>query len=244
MLYIDQPVGTGFSYNGIINGTYDFLDQTGTIEPLDFDPSSPPQANATSGYGTYPNQSFELTANNTVQAAKMLWYFAEHWLSSFPGYNTDSQDISIWGNSYGGYWVPETAFQISKGLSNLSRNHPLECKELKIDSIGITNGCVDIQSAMLGYPTFAYNNTYGVQFVTEAEYEGALQNYTMPNGCHDLIEACRALGEEGDPNYTGSNATVNEMCEGAFGFCSQTEIAFANGINEVSVSLDIYILTY
>lgn len=166
----------------------------------------------------------------------MLWRFAEHWLSSFPGYETDSRDISIWGNSYGGYWVPETAVQFSKGLSNLSTDHPLKCKGLRIDAIGITNGCIDSQPAMLGYPDFAYNNTYDVHLATEAEYVSALQNYTMASGCRDLIEECRAFAQEGDREYIGDNATVNEMYMEAFYFCEENVITGFPEINEVRPS--------
>ena len=42
------------------------------------------------------SQEFKQTANLTVQAAKALWHFGEHWLSSFPSYDTQSKHISIW----------------------------------------------------------------------------------------------------------------------------------------------------
>lgn len=234
MLYIDQPVQTGFSWNELVNATFDLLTGDGLITPIDFDPSSLPPVNASYGYGTYPNQLFNSTAKNTVQAAKSLWHFAEHWLSSFPGYATESNQIEIIGNSWGGYWVPETAVQITKGLQNLSSDHPLAHKNLAIDAIGITNGCVDLQSAMLGYPEFAYNNTYGVQFASEDEYESALNNYTMPGGCRGLIEECRTIGQESDPTFSSSNATVNELCMEAFGFCTQYIIEGFPDINQVS----------
>lgn len=93
--------------------------------------------------------------------------------------------------------MPETAVQMAKNLQNLSSDHPLKCEELVIDAVGITKGCVNIQTAMLGYPEFAYNNTHDVRHASEAEYESALNNYTMPGGCRDLIEECRAAGMEG-----------------------------------------------
>jgi hypothetical protein len=94
ILYIDQPVMAGFSYSSLINGTFDLLDQ-GLITPLS-EQSPPPQVNTTFGYGTFPSQKFQLTANTTVQAGKALWHFSENWLSSFPGYRTASNKISIW----------------------------------------------------------------------------------------------------------------------------------------------------
>lgn len=234
VLYIDQPVQAGFSYDELVNATFDILNADGFITPMDIEQSSPPAVNVSFGYGTYPSQNFNHTANTTVQAAKMLWHFAEHWLSSFPGYDTQSNELSIWGNSYGGYWVPETAVQFVKNLKNLSSEHPLQCKNITVDAVGITNGCVDIQSALLGYPDFAYNNTYGIRFGTEALYEEALANATGPGGCSDLIGECRALAELSDPDYTGSNATVNELCMEAFAFCELYVVASFPELDQVS----------
>lgn len=124
--------------------------------------------------------------------------------------------------------------QYSKQLKNLSSEHPLACKNLTIDSIGITNGCVDIESAMARYPDFAYNNTYGVRYGSEELYEEAMNNITKPDGCLDLVELCRISGEIGDPDFTGSNATVNEICIEAFYFCELNVIMSFPELNEVS----------
>lgn len=234
VLYIDQPVQTGFSYTELVNGTLDLL--TLSITPAELNATSLPKVNTVFGYGTYPIQGPSQTVNNTVQAARALWHFGEHWLSSFPGYSTQSNKISIWGNSYGGYWVPETAVRYSKQLTHLSSKHPLKCRNLTIDSIGITNGCVDIESAVTGYPDFAYSNTYGVQYGTEEVYEGALNNITGPGGCLDLINLCRTSAEIGDLNSTGSNATVNEICMEAFYFCELNVIMSFPNLNLVSTT--------
>lgn len=244
MLYIDQPVQVGFSYDKLVNATFDILNADGFVNPMEIDESSLPPVNSSFGYGTYPSQDFSHTANNTVQAAKALWHFAEHWLSSFPGYNTQSNELSIWGNSYGGYWVPETAVQFSKNLKNLSSNHPLQNKNITVDAVGITNGCVDIQSALLGYPDFAYNNTYGIQFGSEALYEEVLYNATGPGGCQDLINECRSLAQLSDPDYTGSNATINELCMEAFAFCEFYVIASFPELNQVSIFIPIHSTFY
>jgi carboxypeptidase D len=198
------------------------------------------------------SQEFKQTANLTVQAAKALWHFGEHWLSSFPGYTTQSNKVSFWvctnhplassehlsyerqGNSYGGYWVPETAAQFSKNLKAVPQSHPLESKCLTVDTIGITNGCVDFETGAAGYPQWAYNNTYGVRFASNAQYESAMHNLTKPGGGLDLIKECRALGEASDPGFSGSNATVNKLCEEAFDYAALYVVGGFPKLNKVS----------
>ena len=224
-------MGAGFSYGQLINATYD--ESNGVIEPITSVSQS--SINSTVGYGTYPDQAFKKTANTTVQAATALWHFAENWLSSFPGYTTSSNKVGVWGNSYGGYWVPETAAQLSKNFKSLPADHPLKARNPVIDSMGITNGCVDIETAITGYPDFAYNNTYDHPFGTKAEYEGSLHNITKSGGALDLIKECRALGEQYDPSFSGSNSTVNKVCEEALLYWElYTVNSFSELIAEVS----------
>jgi hypothetical protein len=95
MLYIDQPVQSGYSYDELVNATMSILGD-GLVTPLGSDQSPPKAVNASFGYGTFPSQKFDHTTKTTVQSAKALWHFAEHWLSSFPGYKTSSNKIGVW----------------------------------------------------------------------------------------------------------------------------------------------------
>ncbi|KAJ9628173.1 hypothetical protein H2204_009433 [Knufia peltigerae] len=232
MLYIDQPTQTGLSYSSLVNGTYDLASLN--VTPENFTAASRPVVNGTFGYGTYSDQDPSTTANTTVAAGRALWRFAEHWFSSFPQYNTTSKSVGIWGNSYGGFWVPETAAQISKNLKNLTDTHPLKKKALKVDSIGITNGCMDFEYLMEGYLEFANNNTYGVKFLPQDIYDEAQTNLTKPGGCLDMIKQCRQAGNVGDAAYSAANATVNQICEDSFLYCS-TIVSLVNELHNVSV---------
>ncbi|KIW32326.1 uncharacterized protein PV07_03880 [Cladophialophora immunda] len=222
MLYLDQPVQTGFSYDELVNGTFNI--ETQIITPEDFDTSPLPAINATFQVGTFPSQDPLHITNTTVSSARALWHAAEHWLSSFPGYSTSSNKLSIWANSYGGFWGPETAALFSKNLKKLPAKHPLKAKHLTLDTLGITNGCIDFEYSMQGYPQYAYNNTYGVRFIPESVYKEAMDNITKPQGCMDLMKTCRSLGKIGDPAFNGNNQTVNEACmeasEACFGIMS------------------------
>ena len=78
MLYIDQPVSTGFSYADTTNGVIDLLDPMYTLTPLD-DPASFKQTNVTTVGATISSQDPRMTANTTMQAARTMWHVAQVW---------------------------------------------------------------------------------------------------------------------------------------------------------------------
>ena len=121
MLYIDQPVQTGFSYNFLINGTFNL--ETSDVTPSESKDWLPTQ-NATYRVGTFSGQDSRQTTNTSIASAKALWRFSEHWLTSFPEYNTKSPQISVWGNSYGGYWVPAVTAYFDQQIKKSSPSHP------------------------------------------------------------------------------------------------------------------------
>jgi hypothetical protein len=86
-------------------------------------------------------------------------------------------------------------------------------------TLGLTNACIESLYVGPSYPEFAFNNTYGVEFIPNLVYESEVLNMTKPGGCADLIKQCRALGNVGDPNWIGANATVNEACNLATDYC-------------------------
>jgi hypothetical protein len=96
MLYIDQPLGTGFSYTHIKNGTLDLVTRNFTegdnIESelgLTFLPATI-QPDAT---------DITTVANTTASAARSLWRFAQVWFNEFPEISTDNDEVSIWAVS-------------------------------------------------------------------------------------------------------------------------------------------------
>ena len=82
MLYIDQPNQVGFSWDILTNGTLDVVQNV--IQPQDFSHGIPEQNN-TFYVGTFPSQNPSNTANDTQNAAKALWIFAQTWFQEFPG---------------------------------------------------------------------------------------------------------------------------------------------------------------
>jgi len=77
ILYIDQPVQTGFSYDVLTNGTLDQV--TSIVTPADFSDGIP-ESNNTFLVGTFASQNQNFTANTTSIGAHGLWYFTQAWL--------------------------------------------------------------------------------------------------------------------------------------------------------------------
>lgn len=92
MLYIDQPVQVGFSYDTLNNGTYDLLREMSDpsaedgggeegfpIQLEDFADGVVPETNATFYVGTFASQNLTRLPNGTDHAAVAFWHFAQTW---------------------------------------------------------------------------------------------------------------------------------------------------------------------
>ncbi len=160
MLYLDQPVQVGFSYDVPTNGTLDLTSGNVTVE--DFSAGVPEQNN-TFLVGTFGSQIQNSTANNTSNAARALWHFAQAWFQEFPAYKPNNDKISIWTESvsncseidistvlipsqYGGRYGPAfTAFfeEQNQRIENGTFNVTGETYRIDLDTLGIINGwCV------------------------------------------------------------------------------------------------------
>jgi pimeloyl-ACP methyl ester carboxylesterase len=97
VLYIDQPVGAGYSYTSLVNGTYNLV--TNVITTLEAYNGTVPGSNITFSQGTFNDPSPWATTNTTKSTARALWHFTETWLAEFPEYKSNNKKIGIWGNS-------------------------------------------------------------------------------------------------------------------------------------------------
>lgn len=219
MLYIDQPNQVGFSYDIPTNGTTDESEVT----LQDFSDVVPEQNN-TFYVGTFASQNPNSTANGTTNSARSLWHFAQTWFQEFPAYRPNNSAISIFTESYGGRYGPAFAAffeEQNERIANESISDEGEEYIIHLDTLGIINGCIDLLIQEPSYPEIAYNNTYGIQAINQTLYLQALDNFYRPEtGCRALILECQALANEGDPNATGNNATVNQACGAADLYCS------------------------
>lgn len=80
MLYIDQPVGTGFTYVTLQNGLFDVLAQT--FEPV-LDEDDLPPLNHTTLQATLDVSGLSTAANTTMSAARTTWAFAQVWFNEY-----------------------------------------------------------------------------------------------------------------------------------------------------------------
>ncbi|KAK1750434.1 alpha/beta-hydrolase, partial [Echria macrotheca] len=213
LLYIDQPVQTGFSYDKLINGIIDE-----TLLPYNVTPVVPgapaPKLNSTVLMGVFPSQDPKSTVSTASGAARIAWHFMQIWMKEFPVYKPKDNKFSIWTESYGGHYGPTFADYFTQQLASDKKAIPL-----RLDTLGIVNGCVDILTQMPSYPHMAYNNTYGLQVINETEYNAAVASFPQ---CRSLVETCRSLADAKDPEGTGSVAEVNKACSDAFGYCFKT----------------------
>jgi carboxypeptidase C (cathepsin A) len=133
MLYIDQPVQTGFSYSSLENVTNDlFGNGMEIIEPG----QAIPKQNGTFLVGTYPVQDFSQTSNTTMNAARAIWHFAQTFVGEFPEYKPKNSSLSIWSEGYGGKFAASFAAYFKKQTQKQLKNSV----PLQIDTVGVING--------------------------------------------------------------------------------------------------------
>lgn len=132
---------------------------------------------------------------------------------------------------YSGFFGPATVAhfqQQNELIANGSSTNENDVA-LQLGTLGIINGCIDSESQVSSWPTFAMNNTYGIKTIPEEAYDMAMGNLSA---AYDLIHQCRAAVSELDPEGTGAVDEVNEACLGAlqlgFGLIQGVYTEFSN----------------
>jgi carboxypeptidase C (cathepsin A) len=103
MLYVDQPVTSGFSHPEAIQCTLDRLyvgsdlSTTGTVLFEAYNGSVSAE-NSTFLYSTYSGQKSAHTFNNSILAARTLWHFSQLWPSELLEHYIHNDRISPAGN--------------------------------------------------------------------------------------------------------------------------------------------------
>ncbi|KAB8237192.1 hypothetical protein ETB97_010025 [Aspergillus alliaceus] len=218
VLYLDQPVQTGFSYDVLTNGTLDLT--TGDITPENKGPSN----SSTLLRGVFSSQNVNSTANTTENAARHFWNFLQVWQRDFGTvHNSSDKSVSIWTESYGGRYGPSFAAYIQQQNQRIAGGS-LSATPINLTTVGIINGCIDLLTQEVSAPDFAYDrNAYGIQGLTRQNYSDSLIAYSQKWGCLDRIQLCHHLADTLDPKMYGNVTQVNEACESASDYC-QNEV--------------------
>lgn len=225
VIFIDQPTQVGFSYDQLTNLTLN-------LDTQEFGPLAPSNANWTLINGTFPSGQTQNTQNTTLMAASASWHFLQTFLAAFPQYNpgttpnsteTGPTGINLFAESYGGQYAPAFAdyFESQNAKRSTGEIPPNGTLEVKLTSVGIINGIVDILVQAPWWPKFTYDgNTYGVQAIDQTTELNLLNDFRKQNGCQELVSQCREGVKTYDPEGSGDESDLNDMCKAALYICN------------------------
>ncbi|KAJ5165647.1 Peptidase S10 serine carboxypeptidase [Penicillium coprophilum] len=219
MLYLDQSVQTGFSYDNLEEGTQSAFGEV----LLDVNSKSAKSSSMPgSRRGLFSSNNPKSTTNSTQSVAQSTWLYMQLWLAMFEERQSSNPTINIWSASYGGHYAPtmvkytlEQNERLKSGALSLDLY-----REIHIGSVGLTNACLDAPVQLPHYAEMARANTYNISLITVAEYESVQQHLTKPHGCLEKIAACRAAAPAQADDF-GQNATANAICHEANSYCGK-----------------------
>ncbi|EWZ88022.1 Carboxypeptidase S1 A [Fusarium oxysporum] len=232
MLFIDQPNQVGFSYDTPTDGTINFLSENVTEPPLSY-PELPEWLVRN---GTFSSNNGNFTANTTETAAMAVWHMVQGFLTTFPQYQPASRSrnsslgINLFSESYGGRYGPifaETFVQQNarRESGELPRNSTID---VHLSSLGIVNGCVDMETQVPYYPIFASDNTYGYKALSTSDAKFNLDKFSAEGGCRDLLQKCATDASVSDPEGEGDEESINEICFEAESSCNVIQNAYSS----------------
>lgn len=212
----------GFSYDTPTNGSLDLL-TSNLYNPPQVLPTSQPADTFING--TFSSLNTNNTANTTEVAAMAIWHMLQGFLGAFPEYrpnDTSSMGVHLFAESYGGKYGPAFATlweeQNQRRLNGtLSQNGAIA---IKLQSLGIINGCVDDLVQAPYYPVMANSNTFGLNAINPTRAKLANASFYASGGCQDLITQCRAAVNSQDPEDEGDVDAVNSICAKAYHSCT------------------------
>lgn len=230
VIFIDQPVQVGFSYDIATNASLNLLDESILIPPA---PKPITQPDITFLNGTFGSGNPSFTANTSQIAAQSIWHFLQTFLTSFPEYNTAMRseakepvaEVHLFTESYGGKYGPAVGsfFQSQNDRRQSDLDYANRTIEVGLKSLGIINGWVDLLIQAPFHPRYAYENSYGIEAISQLQQLNALSAYRSANGCQQSTLDCRGLAITLDPLGEGNVEQVNAACSEAQYLC-QTQV--------------------
>jgi hypothetical protein len=229
----------GLSYDTLTNMTHDLFEDK--YYPIDGRTNIPSTGEETPPYafmnGTFGSGDPLSTSNTTDISARAAWHFLQSFLSAFPQYNPGVQPnssnisttgINLFAESYGGTYGPTFANYFEeqnqkRENGTIPKNSTLE---IKLASLGIVNGLIDSLIQDYYYATFAYNNTYDIQTISQTDELNLIEQYN--NDCSKQTNICRSIANASDPEGEGDNLQVNMACQTAVYNCNSLMGPFQN----------------
>jgi carboxypeptidase C (cathepsin A) len=194
ILFIDQPNQVGFSYDERTNASVDLSGFNYAGVENRKEPSPLPADVPTWRFrnGTFASGISNNTEDLTTIAARSSWHFLQGFLSAFPQYNPGTRPgsdivepsyINLFAESYGGVYGPVFAnYYENQNDRRKSGEIPAEALEIRLGSVGIVNGILDVYEGVASALKFAYNNTYGIEGMDLTTYQNAILELNADEG--------------------------------------------------------------
>lgn len=164
--------------------------------------------------GTFGSGNSNFTANTTQIAARAAWHFLQTWLDNFPQYNPKTGGVNLFAESYGGKYGP-TFFEFFELQNERRRSGELSkdtTLEIRLESLGIVNGCIDAIHMTPSYMHYANDNPYGIVAIDNTTRDRGLAMFQERYGCAEMVMFCRIILEKLDSMDMGENEFGNEFC--------------------------------
>ncbi|GME43588.1 Nacht domain protein [Neofusicoccum parvum] len=204
VLYLSQPVGTGFSYADLEEGSLD--ETSGQFLSADL-------ANVT---GVWPVVNETTVIDTSEDAAVAAWEIVQAFYSALPILDPKikSKEFNLWTVSYGGHYAPAIMKHFKEQNDEIAAGNA-NGTHLELKSLGLGNAYIDAAIQAPFFPTFATNNTYNITAYNSSIYDYSQVALNMPGiGCLAQLSNCAAL-QEALPR----NPTRDAVCAEAWHSC-------------------------
>ncbi|KAL1901648.1 hypothetical protein Cpir12675_000338 [Ceratocystis pirilliformis] len=225
LLFIDQPVGSGLSYDKINRGILDYMDRSYTLSELDLEEKEVPSFLTYSG--SFPSKDIPIT--HTKQAAYSTWRFLQGFYSAFPDLSPrggDAIGLNIFAEGFGGKYAAVFSDYFNERNAQRHGKHVdaifarLRTLPIKVMSIGILNGCVDARVQMPHNLDQAQHNPYDIKLMDEGSYIDNKKRLEAGfSKCDKALALCH--GRTKDLGYNDAvSAETQDICLKALSVCS------------------------